>query len=212
MEEMKESNGGPHSVSAPRSIVRTNGAGGGGRVGSISRHRPQASPAVNVIVKPVTSASIRSPNDVGEAEDKEVGTGTGRHDRKGSQRRAQGSFRPNLHLEMQALSNRNSMSTRMSAIQVSGTLQSLEQTRLDHRSTREREMVQNVGHEGESAAPEALNEQAMKVIQRVQDKLAGLDFGNSQPYDVNKQVDLLIQQATSHENLSQCFIGWCPFW
>jgi serine/threonine-protein kinase mTOR len=29
---------------------------------------------------------------------------------------------------------------------------------------------------------------------------------------VEDQVDLLIQQATSHENLAQCYPGWCPFW
>ena len=27
-----------------------------------------------------------------------------------------------------------------------------------------------------------------------------------------EQVGLLIQQAPSHENLCQCYIGWCPFW
>ena len=29
---------------------------------------------------------------------------------------------------------------------------------------------------------------------------------------VPDQVDRLIVQATSHENLSQLYIGWCPFW
>lgn len=41
---------------------------------------------------------------------------------------------------------------------------------------------------------------------------------NSQGYLANynqtieDQVDLLIQQATSHENLAQCYPGWCPYW
>lgn len=29
---------------------------------------------------------------------------------------------------------------------------------------------------------------------------------------VSEQVERLISQATSHENLCQCYIGWCPFW
>ena len=26
------------------------------------------------------------------------------------------------------------------------------------------------------------------------------------------QVERLLQEATSHENLSQCYVGRCPFW
>ena len=29
---------------------------------------------------------------------------------------------------------------------------------------------------------------------------------------VKEQVKQLIDQATSHENLSQSYLGWCPFW
>ena len=58
----------------------------------------------------------------------------------------------------------------------------------------------------------ALNEKALKVIKRVQDKLTGTDFleldGNVEPLDVEDQVQRLIVQATSSENLSQLFIGW----
>lgn len=56
------------------------------------------------------------------------------------------------------------------------------------------------------------NERALIIINRVKDKLTGNDFQTEQPLSVSKQVDLLIQQATSNENLSQCYIGWCPFW
>lgn len=62
------------------------------------------------------------------------------------------------------------------------------------------------------APAEALNEKAVAVIRRVQDKLTGLDFGNERPLDVPSQVERLIKQATSNENLCQSFIGWCPFW
>ncbi|EGG15157.1 protein kinase [Cavenderia fasciculata] len=61
--------------------------------------------------------------------------------------------------------------------------------------------------------PEALNERALSVINRVNKKLTGRDFGNSPtPLDVPEQVQKLIDQATSHENLSQCYVGWCAFW
>eukprot|EP00727_Mastigamoeba_balamuthi_P000853 m51a1_g10765 putative protein atypical group (2524) ;mRNA; r:20614-29506 len=58
---------------------------------------------------------------------------------------------------------------------------------------------------------EVLNARALTVIKRVSRKLTGRDFGNY-VLDVPAQVDKLIKQATSHENLCQCYIGWCPFW
>ncbi|OXA52223.1 Serine/threonine-protein kinase mTOR [Folsomia candida] len=64
----------------------------------------------------------------------------------------------------------------------------------------------------EKPQPEALNKKALDVVTRVREKLTGKDFQNEEPFVVKKQVDLLIQQATSHENLCQCYIGWCPFW
>ncbi|XP_059160425.1 serine/threonine-protein kinase mTOR-like [Physella acuta] len=63
-----------------------------------------------------------------------------------------------------------------------------------------------------SVAPEVTSKKAISIVNRVRDKLTGRDFGQEEPVDVKRQVDLLIQQATSHENLCQCYIGWCPFW
>ena len=80
--------------------------------------------------------------------------------------------------------------------------------------------------------PEALNKKALDIVQRVRDKLTGKDFNTEVRYTINfssparflqnkyfqeslevcQQVELLINQATSHENLCQCYIGWCPFW
>ncbi|XP_063917186.1 serine/threonine-protein kinase mTOR isoform X2 [Zophobas morio] len=57
-----------------------------------------------------------------------------------------------------------------------------------------------------------VNARAVIIINRVRDKLTANDFGTEEPLTIPKQVDLLIQQATSNENLSQCYIGWCPFW
>ena len=67
---------------------------------------------------------------------------------------------------------------------------------------------------GDVEAPkEALNEKAIKVINRIKDKLTGRDFPpENHVLSVPAQVQRLIEQATSHENLCQCYIGWCPFW
>uniref|UniRef100_A0A1B0GIX3 non-specific serine/threonine protein kinase n=1 Tax=Lutzomyia longipalpis TaxID=7200 RepID=A0A1B0GIX3_LUTLO len=59
---------------------------------------------------------------------------------------------------------------------------------------------------------EATNKKARMIVDRVKQKLTGNDFPNQDAITVQKQVDLLIQQATNNENLCQCYIGWCPFW
>uniref|UniRef100_A0A0K2TDA5 Serine/threonine-protein kinase TOR n=2 Tax=Lepeophtheirus salmonis TaxID=72036 RepID=A0A0K2TDA5_LEPSM len=60
--------------------------------------------------------------------------------------------------------------------------------------------------------PEALDPKALEAIQRVRDKLKGRDFKDKYNLVVAEQVDLLIKQATSNENLCQCYVGWCAFW
>jgi hypothetical protein len=76
-----------------------------------------------------------------------------------------------------------------------------------------------------------LNLQALAVMARVESKLRGLEFAAVsttpatppkvstsaplapiQPMSVQLQVQRLIEEATSHANLSQAYIGWCPFW
>eukprot|EP01012_Entosiphon_sulcatum_P023740 TRINITY_DN2884_c0_g1_i1.p1 TRINITY_DN2884_c0_g1~~TRINITY_DN2884_c0_g1_i1.p1 ORF type:complete len:760 (+),score=204.03 TRINITY_DN2884_c0_g1_i1:157-2436(+) len=66
---------------------------------------------------------------------------------------------------------------------------------------------------------EQVNARALGVIRRISDKLHGTDFrsaasvGDSESaLAVPDQVQKLIAQATSVENLCQCYIGWCPFW
>lgn len=56
---------------------------------------------------------------------------------------------------------------------------------------------------------EALNQRALAVVDRVQQKLTGRDFKPKEMLDVREQVQRLIVQATSVENLCQTFIGWC---
>ncbi|KAK6038041.1 FATC domain protein [Cooperia oncophora] len=49
------------------------------------------------------------------------------------------------------------------------------------------------------------------ITNRIKHRLTGSDF-NTGKVDVQKQVDRLVEHATLHENLCQCYIGWCPFW
>ncbi|XP_074653906.1 serine/threonine-protein kinase mTOR-like [Tubulanus polymorphus] len=70
----------------------------------------------------------------------------------------------------------------------------------------------SASYEDGSSQPEALNKKAIAIVNRVRHKLTGRDFVTDEPIDVATQVDLLIKQATSNENLCQCYIGWCPFW
>jgi FKBP12-rapamycin complex-associated protein len=51
-----------------------------------------------------------------------------------------------------------------------------------------------------------INARAVQVVERVQQKLTGRDFKPTVVLSVNDQVDKLIAQATSLENLSQCFV------
>ncbi|KAH9655476.1 serine/threonine-protein kinase TOR [Citrus sinensis] len=103
------------------------------------------------------------------------------------------------------------------------------------RGARERELLQAVNQLGD--ASEVLNGRAVVVMARMSNKLTGRDFsstplptssiqqavdhstlisGDSREVDhglsVKLQVQKLIIQATSHENLCQNYVGWCPFW
>lgn len=59
---------------------------------------------------------------------------------------------------------------------------------------------------------EARNQRALEVVRRIQNKLTGRDFNPSTTLSVSEQVERLIQDATSVENLCVAFIGWCAFW
>ncbi|KAF9509645.1 hypothetical protein BS47DRAFT_139059 [Hydnum rufescens UP504] len=62
------------------------------------------------------------------------------------------------------------------------------------------------------AKHEVRNDRALAVYNRVQNKLNGRDFNPEVTLTVSAQVGKLIEQATSLENLCQCFHGWCAFW
>jgi len=71
-----------------------------------------------------------------------------------------------------------------------------------------RQEIEAAASEEAAGAPEILNTRAVDVIHRVSNKLSGRDFLPTQTLDVPTQVDRLIQQATSLENLCQCYVGW----
>ncbi len=68
---------------------------------------------------------------------------------------------------------------------------------------------------GVADAKEVQNARALQVLSRVKEKLTGRDFSTgtrTEELNVPDQVDRLLQQATSLENLCQHYIGWCSFW
>ncbi|OUS42460.1 DNA-dependent protein kinase [Ostreococcus tauri] len=69
----------------------------------------------------------------------------------------------------------------------------------------------------DDGANEALNERAVSVMQRMSAKLTGRDGEHHHvdtmlPDTVEKQVRRLVAEATSAENLSVSYVGWCPWW
>ena len=107
------------------------------------------------------------------------------------------------------------------------------------RHVEDMELMRLMQTEEEEVRQKELNTIAEIVIERIQQKLRGLEFNNikiqknpqemadselqkfmsgyggqklQQRMNVNDQVDILIKQATNHENLSSCYIGWCPYW
>ncbi|KAF9929593.1 phosphatidylinositol kinase- protein kinase tor1 [Linnemannia zychae] len=75
-------------------------------------------------------------------------------------------------------------------------------------TTSEQELVND---NPEEIQPEQLNQRAVTILNRVTNKLTGRDF-NPETLDVPQQVQKLILQATSTENLCQCWVGYCAFW
>ena len=75
----------------------------------------------------------------------------------------------------------------------------------------ERQLL-NYYEEKDEIESEELNKTAQMVINRINEKLTGADFNNEKSFEVKEQIDRLINQATSNENLAQSYLGWCPFW
>jgi len=98
-------------------------------------------------------------------------------------------------------------------------------------SARERnlELLHLMNTEDDEAQREKeLNTVAEFVIQRITEKLKGQEIINAvkltqqesqhlpahqrRVIKVKEQVEELIKEATCHENLASCYIGWCPYW
>jgi FKBP12-rapamycin complex-associated protein len=84
----------------------------------------------------------------------------------------------------------------------------------DERQIIENEQRQlfNLYEENDEIDSEELYKIAQIVLNRINDKLNGMDFYLDHQLDEKEQVDKLIRQATLTENLAQSYLGWCPFW
>lgn len=58
---------------------------------------------------------------------------------------------------------------------------------------------------------EVNNEEAMRHLQSIEKKLTGRVQTANLPLSVAGQVQQLIAQATSPDNLSQMYVGWAPY-
>ncbi|CCK71085.1 phosphatidylinositol kinase family protein KNAG_0G00270 [Huiozyma naganishii CBS 8797] len=95
----------------------------------------------------------------------------------------------------------------------------MEEIGVDHQPINPNDLIKSGAISSEEALDlEELREQDIRnaraalVLKRIDNKLVGNDFAGYEELDVPKQVDKLIQQAVSIENLCQHYIGWCPFW
>ena len=70
----------------------------------------------------------------------------------------------------------------------------------------------NIYEENDEIESEELNKIAQMVLERINNKLSGTDFYPDIVYGVKEQVEKLINEAVSYENLAQSYLGWCPFW
>lgn len=122
-----------------------------------------------------------------------------------------------MYSDMQQMAAANLAGSRIASIAGEGSEhvvadESMARSRIA-RSLRQREVLSLLEGQDSETQEEFLNEKALKVIRRVQDKLSGTDFCDTdEPLDVPDQVQRLVVQATSTENLCQLFIGWCAFW
>lgn len=79
-----------------------------------------------------------------------------------------------------------------------------------HKNSEDVDETSVAGEEAENT--NILNEKAVEVIDRVQSKLNGKDFDPDKVLHVTAQVEQLFEQATSHLNLCQGWMGWFPLW
>ena len=78
--------------------------------------------------------------------------------------------------------------------------------------SKERQLYNEFEEKDDFIESDDMNEIVKMVLERISDKLNGTDFNKNEELKISEQVKRLISQAKSHENLSQSYIGWCPFW
>ena len=76
----------------------------------------------------------------------------------------------------------------------------------------EKRQIFNLYEENDEFDSEELYKIAQIVLNRISDKLNGMDFYPDNQLDEKEQVDKLIKEARLTENLCQSYLGWCPFW
>ena len=120
-------------------------------------------------------------------------------------------------LNVKKLINKNNKNSTISSIGIKESKkddESGENNGKDERQLIENEQRQlfNLYEENDEIDFEELHKIAQIVLNRINDKLNGLDFYPDHQLDEKEQVDKLIRQATLTENLAQSYLGWCPFW
>ncbi|KAJ3213355.1 hypothetical protein HK099_007449 [Clydaea vesicula] len=83
---------------------------------------------------------------------------------------------------------------------------------LDHHKSLGAGSIPLEDSEKKNFTDESLNQKALSVIDRIEKKLTGRDFKKGNAISVERQVELLIKEAISIENLCQSWHGWCPLW
>ena len=83
----------------------------------------------------------------------------------------------------------------------------------DERQMMEKEQRQifNLFEESDDIDTEELYKIAPIVLDRINNKLMGTDFYNGVQLNEKEQVDILIKEARSPENLATSYLGWEPF-
>ncbi|XP_060521647.1 serine/threonine-protein kinase mTor [Cylas formicarius] len=119
-------------------------------------------------------------------------------------------YDPLLNWRLMDINYRNKSNTGEIGSFLTGTSQEYDPIESLSMLTYKRSLFAEIPHD--SSQPETVSKNAVRIINRVRDKLMGTDFHGEETLTIQKQVDLLIKQATSNENLCQCYIGWCPFW
>ena len=84
----------------------------------------------------------------------------------------------------------------------------------DERQIMEREQRQifSLFEETDDIDTDELYKIAQIIIQRINNKLIGIHYNNGIQLSEKEQVEYLIREARSYENLVMSYLGWTPYW